>query len=113
MGIRTDFGRRNLVCLAIAISTVVMLGLDPGIHSVPLLSSATVTEWIAGSSQVKPGNDDKNRCATPGLSSSGQTGVTNSCAVAYPAGFIKYGCTAPDTCGVTSTVSANTIGCTY
>ncbi len=35
---------------AMALSPVVMPGLDPGIHSVTLVSSGTVTEWIAGSS---------------------------------------------------------------
>jgi hypothetical protein len=35
-----------------------MPGLDPGIHSATLIQISTVTEWIARSSQVKPGNDD-------------------------------------------------------
>jgi hypothetical protein len=68
-----------------------MPGLDPGIHSVALAIVIGVTEWIAGSSPA----------------------MTTKKGGAYPAGFIKYGCTAPDACGVTSTVSANTIGCTY
>ena len=37
--------------------TVVMPGLDPGIHAVTMVMMiATVTEWIC---RVKPGNDDK------------------------------------------------------
>jgi hypothetical protein len=32
------------------LQSVVMPGLDPGIHSVALRTSSSVTEWIAGSS---------------------------------------------------------------
>ena len=72
-----------------------MPGLDPGIHSGTPLTIAHRRHGM--DCRVKPGNDDDGE----------------SRLAIYPAGFIRYGCTAPETCGVTSTVSAKTIGCTY
>jgi hypothetical protein len=42
-----------------------MPGLDPGIHSGMPVTISTVTEWIAGSSLVKPGNDDIPEVSRP------------------------------------------------